>query len=180
VPERIFIVGGPGSGKSTLARHIASRTGQPIHHLDEVARVGGGSGPPRSDGERAADVARILDSERWIVEGVHLGWTEPLLDAADAIIWLDHVAWRRASTRIARRFVSGALAEARRRRGRERFLRLRDYARRLRELAAAVPETRGYQPATTEEALARYAAKVVRCRTADDVAAAVARVAPPP
>jgi adenylate kinase family enzyme len=189
--ERVLVVGGPGSGKTTFALRVAAATGIPVHHLDEVARVGGGTGPERSSAERAADVARIVASDRWIAEGVHLGWTSPLFEAADTIVWLDHVAWRGTSRRMVRRFVTQAIAEARRRRGRERFLRFRDYARRLGDVAKSIPEARRYQRnatsrpgaaggdptrAATERAVAPHTAKLIHCRIAADVDTALARL----
>jgi adenylate kinase family enzyme len=173
----VYVCGGPGSGKTTFATALAHRTGTAAHHLDNIARVGGGSGPETTADERQAAIDNILGQNAWIAEGVHLGWTQPLLDSAEAIVWLDHVAWHRSSGRIMRRFVSGALAEMRRRKGRERFLRFRDYARRLRELASAVPETRTYPFDELERALAPFADKVVRCRTQDDVTAALESLA---
>ncbi len=167
--ERIFIVGPSGSGKTTLAAQVAELTGLPVHHLDAIARVGGGRGPATSSAECASAVAQIVATGRWIAEGVQLGWTAPLFEAADAIVWLDHVTWRRSSGRVLRRFVSGALGEARRRRGRERFLRVRDYARRLRELAVSLPDTRTYPAAEVAQAVAGYQAKTVRCRAHADV-----------
>ncbi len=174
---RILIIGGPGSGKTTLAARLSERMGIGVHHLDEVARLGGGRGPETSAEERRAAIDAILALPEWIAEGVHLGWTEPLLTAAGSIVWLDHVAWHRSSGRILRRFVGGALAEARQRRGRERFLRLRDYGRRLRELVVSLPETRSYPHAELEAALEAYSEKVIRCRTAAEVVAAAEAVA---
>jgi adenylate kinase family enzyme len=182
--DRVLIVGGPGSGKTTFALRLAAATGLPAHHLDEVARVGGGTGPERPAAERAADVAAIVESGEWIAEGVHLGWTAPLYEAADTIVWLDHVPWKSSGRRMVRRFVAQAVHEARTRRGRERFLRFRDYARRLRDLVRAIPEARGYerggasgqsvgaaQPtrAATESALSNHAPKLIHVRTAADV-----------
>lgn len=175
-PERIYVIGGPGSGKTTLAGRLGALTGITVQHLDEVARVGGGRGPERSDGERAAAVAAILRAERWLVEGVHLGWTRPLLEAADVVVWLDHVRWQRSSAMIVRRFLGQAVAEARRRRGRERFLRFGDYARRLRELAVSVPESRTFPRAELEQELSRLGATVIHCRTPADVEAVVSRL----
>lgn len=186
--ERIFVIGGPGTGKTTFANEIGERTGLPVHHLDDVARVGGGTGPERTPEQRAESVAEILATGRWIAEGVHIGWTEPLMEAADLIVWLDHTKWRRSSTRIVRRFVSQAVAEAGQRRGRAKFMRFRDYGRRLRDLAVAIPETRRYQReqardggeivsrAATEKALAPYESKLIRCQTPSDLDAALARI----
>ncbi len=178
--KRVFVCGGPGSGKSTLAQTLSQRTGLPVHALDEIAREGGGRGPEKTADERAAAVAAILTEPRWIAEGVQLGWTRPLIEAADVVIWLDHVPWHRSSGRIVRRFLSQAIAEARSRRGRERFLRLRDYGRRLRELIVSVPETRSYARDELSEELLPFEAKVVHCRTADDVSMALESVASAP
>jgi hypothetical protein len=180
--DRILIVGGVGTGKTTLARKIADASNVPVYHLDDVYRVGGGNGPIRPPAERSATVASIVLSPRWVAEGVHLGWTSPLMEAADAIVWLDHVSWRQASRRIVRRFVSGALAEARRQKGHRKFSRVGAYARHLRELLAAIPESRTYgdtkrsdyadgapSRARTIESLGPYRHKVVHCRTAADV-----------
>jgi adenylate kinase family enzyme len=178
--ERILIVGGPGSGKTTFALRVAGANGVPVHHLDEVARLGGGTGAVRSDEERRRDVEAIVASERWIAEGVHLGWTAPLFEAADTIVWLDHVPWKSSGRRMVRRFVSQAWSEARRRKGRERFMRFGDYARRARDLAKAIPEARRYSKrtgsggaeptrASTEEAVSNYGSKLIHVRTPRDV-----------
>jgi adenylate kinase family enzyme len=188
-PDRIFIIGASGSGKTTLARTIAGQLGLPLYHLDEIARVGGGNGPERSATERAADVARILASPRWVAEGIHLGWTDGLLTAADTIVWLDHVSSRGASGRIVKRFVVDALAEARRRTGLRRFTRFRDYARQLRYLARAIREARAFHGSAAASGatvdrqmiamhLSTYSDKVVHCRTDEDVQRFLHRLSP--
>jgi hypothetical protein len=176
VAERVYVCGGPGSGKTTFARELAARTRAAVYSLDEVAREGGGRGPETTDDERAGAVSRILASPRWIVEGVHVGWTAPLIEAADAVVWLDHVAWHKSGGRIIRRFVTQAWSEMRSRKGRDRFFRFRDYGRKLRELVVSVPETRSYDYAALESALAPFAAKLTRCRTQAEVTAELNRL----
>jgi cytidylate kinase len=173
VVDRVYVCGGPGSGKSTFAASLSARTGIEVIALDEIAREGGGRGTETTDDERAAAVARILEKPRWIAEGVHLGWTQPLMAAADKIVWLDHVSAAASSGRITRRFFSQAWSEFRRRKGREKFFRFRDYGRKLRELFVSVPETRTYPTADLEAALTPYRAKVTRCKSAADVAEAL-------
>ena len=73
--QRIFVIGGVGSGKTTFANRLGTISGLPVHHLDELAAE-----PAR----REPCVAAILATGGWIVEGVHLGWTDDLLDAAEA------------------------------------------------------------------------------------------------
>ncbi len=177
-PARIHVTGGQGSGKSTLARRLAAGTGLPVHELDRIARIDGGNGPPRAVAERDALVASIAGHDRWITEGIHLGWTGLLLERAEVILWLDQLTPASASGRMVRRFLAGAMTEMRSRHGRQRFARIGDYLRHTRDLADALrhaPETN--HPDRYASALARYGAKVVRCRTAADVEAFVASLA---
>ena len=85
---RIHIVGAPSSGKSTLGRHLAGQVGCRHYDLDQIAFVDE-RWTLRPMAERLALVQEIVDEPAWIVEGGHLGWTEPLLAAADVIVWLD-------------------------------------------------------------------------------------------
>jgi cytidylate kinase len=201
LPRRIHIIGGSGVGKTWLADRLAKRTGLRVHHLDEVARVGGGTGPVRLAHERDPLVASILASDGWITEGIQLGWTEPLLARADLIVWLDTVEWQRASRRIATRFVRGAWAEMRRRSWRERVAHGAGYARSLRDLGVAMVGTRRYRAAgagslamaglggadpsfdladesraATAATLSRYPDRVIHCRTPGEVDAVVGRI----
>jgi hypothetical protein len=191
--RKIHIVGGPGSGKTSLATQLTRRTGLPVHHLDNVARIGGGDGPLRSEAERTRLVEAILSEEGWITEGVHLLWTEPLLEQAEVIVWLDYVTWSKATSRIVKRFFTGAFREMRKQHGLRRFVRFRDYGHQLRTLGNAIVEARHYygaphKPAeahtnqgaedstlgswsATAAQLAPYEAKLVHCRSAAEVAA---------
>jgi adenylate kinase family enzyme len=143
-PRRIVIVGASASGKTTLALALADSLRIQVIHLDEVAREGGGTGQVRSTEDKEAAVGLVLANEAWIAEGIHVGWTDPLLDAADLVIWLDHVSWPASTARRIMRFTSQALAEMRRQKGLRKIARVRDYKRRLRELLAAIPESRNY------------------------------------
>jgi hypothetical protein len=171
-----------------MAMRIGQAIDLPTHHLDEIARVGGGTGPERSAEERAADIRRIVDSGRWVADGIHLGWTEPLFEAAELIVWLDHLSWRRSSVMIVKRFWRDARAEMRRQRGLRKFTRFSSFARRLSDLIRAVPETRAYHRgssdstgptyAATYAALLPYREKLVWCRSkkeADRVIEAISR-----
>lgn len=187
-PQRIHIIGGPGSGKTTLASRLAAAIGVRPVHLDGIARVGGGTGPPRSMEQRLNDVSAIASRPAWVTEGVHLGWTDALLERADLIVWLDTVGRATASRRIVGRFVRDAVAEMRRRRGRDRFLRIRDYLRHLGDLLGGVRETRDYYQHDPDASaagasgsqimarLSREGHRVIRCRSAADVERLVARL----
>lgn len=187
-PIRIHIIGGSGSGKSTLGRQLSERLSIPVHHLDDVARVGGGNGPLRSPQERDGRLAAIIGTEAWISEGIHVGWTEPILQAAEAIVWLDHLPVMTIRCRILARFVRDAVAEARRHRGRARFFRVRDYLRNARELLGSIGKVDDYKgdhapedPAAESRAAAVAALmphrrKVIHCRRQADVDELVARL----
>jgi hypothetical protein len=101
-----------------------------------------------------------------VTEGIYLGWVEPLLERAEAIVWLD-VPWRVAAWRIVTRHLAPSLAGKNEHAG-------------WRRLAAFLADARGYyvgrrtpdgpeddgglSRAATDRALAPYRAKVVRCR----------------
>ncbi len=185
--ERVHIIGGPGSGKSTLARRIGDALDLPVYALDLLAYEGINfeERPVEDSAERAQEIAAL---PRWVTEGIHVGWTEPLLERADVIVWIDSVGWSQAATRITGRTLRNAVREIRIRRGRERFLRLSDYARHLRQLGYVLFASREYwsrsgqgnrYPVTrwqVEEALAAHKNKVLRLREADDAR----RIAPAP
>jgi hypothetical protein len=108
-----------------------------------------------------------------VTEGIFVGWTEPLFEEADVIIWLDHVAWGESAARTLLRTARGALREVRKRRGSERFARVGDYRRNLKMLAYVLRASREYwfpavgasrYPATrdrTAKQLAPYGDKVL-------------------
>jgi MoxR-like ATPase len=178
-PRRIHVTGAQGSGKTTLAARLHELTGLPVHELDRVALVGGGNGPERPVAERDSMVASIAAADAWITEGVHLGWTAPLLDRADAIVWLDHISPAEASGRMVRRFASGAIREVRTRHGRERFTRLGDYLRRARDLGKALGgRGAANDPDMFAAALAPWPDTLVHCTTTADVDTFVRSVTP--
>ena len=130
----------------------------------------------------------ILATPTWVTEGIYIKGLDPLLESADTIIWLDHVSTAAATRRVLRRFLNGAIAEARGRRGLAQFTRVRDYSRQARALMRAALEMRHYHAADstgasgdgppsrpqTEASLRSYVEKTVHCRTPTDLAQLVA------
>ncbi len=172
-PGRIHVIGIGGSGKTRLARACSDRLGIEVTNLDQITAVDGRPlgdifGPERYDLSQAAALA-IAARDTWITEGVYCGWTAPLMERADVIVWLD-VKPSIAVARIVRRHVGLSIAGANEFRG-LRLLRrfawgvLRD----AHHPAATVEQLRQSMDynsrATTAVFLRPYEHKVVQCRS---------------
>ncbi|MCP5097273.1 MAG: hypothetical protein GY943_17135 [Chloroflexi bacterium] len=84
--QKIHIIGGAGTGKTTLASKLSAKLGYPCYYLDHIGWNETGKVPLD---KRMSDVNQIIAKPQWITEGVFLWWTDPLLENADVIIWLD-------------------------------------------------------------------------------------------
>lgn len=105
---RVNVKGISGSGKTTFARELARRLGVPYAELDALHH--GPDWTEASTDELQARVRAFMAGapDGWVIDGNYEGKLGTLvLDAADAIVWLDvplRVAlrrlWRRTSHRI--------------------------------------------------------------------------------
>ncbi len=86
--NRVAIVGNIGAGKTTLARHLAVTLNLPLHELDKVFFQPGYKDMPAD--ETIGQFRQILETDRWIVEGVEKA---PVLEmaimAADLVVMID-------------------------------------------------------------------------------------------
>jgi adenylate kinase family enzyme len=104
--KRIHIIGSVGSGKTTLARNLSAEWGIPAFELDNLVWERHPDGDRRRNPEeRDANLARIIEKEAWVIEGVHYDtWVDPVLRQADLIIFLDTPSFVR-KYRIVKRFI---------------------------------------------------------------------------
>ena len=85
--KKIAIIGPPGAGKTTLAGNLGPLLKMKVFHLDRLFWAPGWKGKSR---EARMEILRGLVQEKhWIIEGTYLDSSEPRLNAADTIIFLD-------------------------------------------------------------------------------------------
>ena len=108
--KRIHIIGSVGSGKTTLAKEISSQLHIPYYELDNVVWIRHKSGDiRRTEQEREAYLNSILQSDSWIIEGVHNEeWVNNCFHHADLIIFLD-TKYSIRTYRIIKRFLKQKL-----------------------------------------------------------------------
>ena len=83
----MLVIGPCGAGKSTASHRIAAKLGLPLHHLDQLHwRAGWVEG---SKQELLDDLAPILASEHWVIDGNYGSTMVPRLERADTIVYLD-------------------------------------------------------------------------------------------
>ena len=102
--EKIVVVGTSGSGKTTLARDLADTLDIP--HVELDALHWGPGWTERPGDEVAAELARRVDGDRWVVDGNYSRHRPMLWSRADTIIWLNYsfpLTMKRIVTRTAKR-----------------------------------------------------------------------------
>ncbi|MGY4796065.1 AAA family ATPase [Lysinibacillus fusiformis] len=105
-PQRIHIIGSVGSGKTTLARELSKTLQIPYYELDNVAWIRKESGDiVRTDEEKEAHLQSILQTNSWIIEGIHQEeWVVDSFQQADCILFLD-TPYKVRIFRIIKRFM---------------------------------------------------------------------------
>ncbi|MFC4323059.1 P-loop NTPase family protein [Litchfieldia salsa] len=108
--RRIHIIGSVGSGKTTLARDLSLRLNIPYYELDNVVWIRKEAGDlRRTEQEREDFLNSIIQSEGWIIEGVHNeDWVSNCFHHADLIIFLD-TNYSIRTYRIIKRFLKQKL-----------------------------------------------------------------------
>lgn len=86
--RRVLIIGPCGAGKSTLATKLGERLGLPICHLDQLKWQPGWVECSSQDFERK--LARVVDQDRWLIDGNYGGSLALRLPRADTVVYLDY------------------------------------------------------------------------------------------
>ena len=84
--QRVVIVGTTGAGKTTLARALAVKLSAAYVELDALYWQANWTPAP----DFAAQVERVLEAERWVVDGNYSRVQPYVLSRADTLIWLDY------------------------------------------------------------------------------------------
>ncbi len=101
--QRVVVIGPSGAGKSTFARKLGAITGIPVTHIDQLFWQPGWVPTPKDVYVR--QLADVVASERWIIEGVNPSTLDLRLPRTDLLVWLERgriaCLWR-----VARRVAS--------------------------------------------------------------------------
>jgi hypothetical protein len=170
--KRIHIMGASGSGKTTLAKRLSDALNIDWYELDSVAYEGGFA-RKRTYEERLASLHEIIDQPAWITEGFYLWWIDDLLDAADAIVWLD-LPWHVSMPRIVKRHFHLSWIGENRHPGLRNLARFACGCRHFyledeQRIPKALDDDGAVNRAGVVDYLAPYAEKVVHCRRPSDV-----------
>lgn len=170
--RRIQIIGGPGTGKTTLARQVAAHLKAPCYELDEIGYEGG-AGAARLLEVRLADVRQVVVQPAWVSEGIFLGWTGELFEAAGRIVWLD-LPWKIVGWRIFMRHVRAELRGNNKHSGWLKLYRFLQWSRMYYVQAANLQDMEPEgdlveNRATTEAYLTKFQDKLVRCSNPAEV-----------
>lgn len=85
--NRIAIIGAPGTGKTTLANNLSEIYGIPATHIDGIHHLP--NWQQRNKDERDEMILKIVEQEKWIIDGTYKATLRARLEKADFIIWLD-------------------------------------------------------------------------------------------
>lgn len=87
---KIHIIGSVGSGKTTLGRKLSQNLKIPHTETDNLTWQRHPGGDIRNSEERRGELLNeVLAEEHWLIEGTHIGWTDPVIEEASHIIFLD-------------------------------------------------------------------------------------------
>ncbi|HSI66810.1 MAG TPA: AAA family ATPase [Planococcus sp. (in: firmicutes)] len=101
---KIYILGSVASGKTTVAKKLSKKLGLPCYTTDDFVWERHKSGDIRNlEITRNQKFNEIIRKDNWIIEGIHIGWTEEGMANADLILFLD-VPYSTRTRRIFKRY----------------------------------------------------------------------------
>ncbi|MGN0838902.1 MAG: adenylate kinase [Pyramidobacter sp.] len=86
--NRVIVIGCPGAGKSTFARRLRDKTGLPLYYLDMLWHRADRT--TVSAEEFDGELEKILNGEKWIIDGNYLRTMPARLEACDTVFFLDY------------------------------------------------------------------------------------------
>ncbi len=85
--QKIIVLGCAGAGKSTLSRKLRDKTGLPLYHLDLIWHKADKTHITREEFDER--LLKILEEDRWIIDGNYSRTLEARLKVCDLAILLD-------------------------------------------------------------------------------------------
>ena len=85
--KKILVIGSPGAGKSVFARKLRDVSGLPLYYLDRLFHRADRTTASREEFDGALE--KILETDRWIIDGNYLRTMEMRLQQCDTVFFLD-------------------------------------------------------------------------------------------
>jgi|TARA_R110000868_G_scaffold272227_1_gene531492 adenylate kinase family enzyme len=89
--KKIIVIGSPGAGKTTYAKRLASETGLPLFHLDDMFWAPGWV--EKGTASFRGSLFNAIGQDEWILDGNYMSTMEERLSAADAVFFIDVPYW---------------------------------------------------------------------------------------
>lgn len=86
--NKIYIIGPEGCGKSTLASLLSKKLKIKHYDLDDVYYIRRYD-KKRTHENRLNKLIKLVEKDKWILEGIFGGWTEPAFKKADLVVMLN-------------------------------------------------------------------------------------------
>ena len=85
--QKIIVIGSPGAGKSTFARRLRDISGLPLYYLDMIYHRSDKTAVSREEFDEK--LMRILETERWIIDGNYRRTLELRLEKCTDVFLFD-------------------------------------------------------------------------------------------
>lgn len=86
--KRISLFGYPACGKSTLSEHLGNVLNIPVYSLDKI-RWNNTSYDTKDENMFLEEYQKIINKEKWIIDGNALDWIDSRLEKSDILIFFD-------------------------------------------------------------------------------------------